>query len=397
MIKDLCYINLFKQSSLRKSMKKPKICFVTSFFYPTIGGVETHIHNVACELVKLGYEVEVYISDMDRDKRLKEWKSEIDGIKIKRFKSWFKFSFSGIFFPGLYKAVKNSDADIFHVHGYRHPFNFIFWFTKKPCFLTPHWPVYIGQRKKWQDMIVNFVDKFFGKYIFGKFRKICVITELESPWVGSFGVKKENTLLTPNCLPDYYFKDYNGDNFRKKYNLGKDDIVVISVSRIHRSKGIDQLVKVARYFPTLKFIIIGKDGGFRKELENLVRNLELKNIIFAGEVSEKEKIEAYAGSDIFCSPSHYEGFCISILEAMSQGCAVITSNQGGMPWVVGNDGLIFQDNNVEDFRKKIETLANNKPLRDKLRELGKEKSKKFTWDKVAKTLDKEYKLLINKA
>lgn len=376
-------------------MKKPKICFVTAFFYPTIGGVETHIQNVGKELIKLGYDVEVFISDMDREKRIAEKEGEIDGIKIRRFRSWFKISFSGIFFPGLYKAVKNSDADIFHVHGYRHPFNFVFWFTKKPCFLTPHWPVYKGQRKKHVQLIVDLADKFLGKYIFSKFSKVCVVTELESPWVESFEVKKENIILTPNCLPDDYFKKYNGKNFRKKYNL-KKETVVLAVSRIHQSKGLDQLVKIAKFFPEIRFIIMGKDGGFREELENLIKELNISNVILAGEVSEKEKLEAYAGSDIFCSPSHYEAFCISILEAMSQGCSVITSDTGGMPWVVGDTGLIFQDYNLEDFREKLESLINNKKLSSKFKKQGKIKARQFTWDKIAKTLDKEYGSYINK-
>lgn len=376
-------------------MKKPKICFVTSFFYPTIGGVETHIYNTAKELIRLGYDIEVYISDMDRDKRIKEKQTEIEGIKVKRFKSWFKFSFSGIFFPGLFLAVKKSDADIFHVHGYRHPFNFIFWFTKKPCFLTPHWPVYKGQRKKIIQLIVDSVDKTLGGYIFKKFRKVCVVTELESPWVKIFGVKDKDIILTPNCLPEGYFKQYNGNNFRKKYNT-KNELVVLSVSRLHKSKGIDQLVKIAKFFPKIRFIIMGKDGGFKEELKNLIKELNLNNVILTGEVTEKEKLEAYAGSDIFCSPSHYEAFCISILEAMSQGCAVLTSNQGGMPWVVGNEGLTFKDYNLEDFRKKLGILISNKKLLKKFQNAGKKKIKNFKWERVANTLDKEYKLSMSK-
>lgn len=376
-------------------MKKPKICFVTSFFYPTIGGVETHILNSAKELIKLGYDIEVYISDRDREKVIEEKEYEVEGIKVKRFKGWFKISFSEIFFPGLFNAVKNSDADIFHVHGYRHTFNFVFWFTKKPVFITPHWPVYKGQRKKIIQLLVDFVDKFFGNYIFKHFAKVCVVTELESPWIESFGVEKQNIILTPNCLPREYFKKYNGKNFRKKYKLKPKDMVVVSVSRIHQSKGLDQLIEIAKYFPKVKFIIIGKDGGFRNELEELINRLNLKNVILGGEISEKEKMEAYAGADIFCSPSHYEAFCISILEAFSQGCAVITSNAGGMPWVVGDSGLIFEDYNLEDFKNKLEKLIKSKKLRMDLIKKARARVKQFTWDKVAKTLDKEYKKCIN--
>jgi len=377
-------------------MKKPKICFVTSFFCPTIGGVEAHIQNSAKELIKLGYDTEVFISDMDRDKRVNELEYDVDGIKVKRFKSWFKISFSEMFFPGLYKAVKNSDADIFHVHGYRHMFNFVFWFTKKPVFITPHWPVYKGQRTKINQLIVDLVDNLFGNYIFKKFAKVCVVTELEAPWVESFNVNKESIVLTPNCIPDEYFKKYNGNNFRKKYKLKQKDLVVLCLSRIHQSKGIDQLVKVAKFFPKIKFVILGKDGGFKQELENLIKELDFKNIILGGEISEKEKMEAYAGSDIFCSPSHYEAFCISILEAFSQGCAVITSNAGGMPWVVGNCGLTFEDYNLNDLKNKLESLIKNKKLRKELVKKASIKVKSFKWKNTAKTLDKEYKNYIKK-
>src|SRR3989344_1292477 len=119
-----------------------KVCFVTSYFHPVIGGAENHIYYISKELIKMGHEIEVFVSDSARNGTVKEKESIIDGIKVRRFKTLFKVSQSGVFFPGLYKAVKNSDADVFHVHGYRHPFNFIFWFTKKPCFITPHWPNY---------------------------------------------------------------------------------------------------------------------------------------------------------------------------------------------------------------------------------------------------------------
>jgi len=376
--------------------KKPKICFVTSFFYPTLGGVETHIQNTARELIKLGYDCEAYVSDMDRDNKIKKAPEEIDKIKIKRFKSWFKFSFSGIFFPGLFNAVKNSDADIFHIHGYRHPFNFIFWFTKKPIFITPHWPVYKGQRAKWAQLLVDLTDKFLGKYMFKHFSKVCVVTELESPWVQSFNKKKKDIILTPNCIPDEYFKEYGGSNFRKKYNLKKQDLVVLTVSRIHPSKGIDQLVKTAKHFSNVKFVLMGKDGGFKLDLEKLIKQLNLKNIIITGEVTEQEKLEAYAGADIFCSPSHYEAFCISILEAMSQGCAVLTSNAGGMPWVVGTQGLTFKDYDLDDFKNQLSKLINNKKLRQDFQEQGKIKSKNFKWKNTAKTLDREYGKHLNK-
>jgi len=374
-------------------MKKPKICFVTSFFYPTIGGVENHIFYLAKELIKLGYDIEVFTSNLNRDKKIEKLEDSIEGIKINRFKSWFKIGFAEIFFPKLFLAVRNSDADIFHVHGYRHSFNFIFWFTKKPIFLTPHWPIYRGERSKINQFIVDVVDKLLGKYIFKHFKKICVVTELESKWLMDFGVPKKNIILTPNCLPEEYFKKYNGKNFRNKYKIKREEIVILSLSRIHKSKGIDQLIKIAKFFPEAKLVILGKDGGYKEEIKRLINDLNLKNVILGGEVSEKEKLEAYAGSDIFCAPSHYEAFCISLLEAMSQGCAVIASNVGGMPWVVDNAGLIFEDRNLTDLKNKIGLLIKNAKLRNRFKKIGQRRARNFRWHKVAEILNKEYKKL----
>ncbi|MEM0465198.1 MAG: glycosyltransferase family 4 protein [Candidatus Pacearchaeota archaeon] len=375
-------------------MKKPKVCFVTTFFYPVIGGVENHIFYLSKELIKKGYDVEVYTSDLNRDIRINKKIDEIDKIKIFRFKSLLKVSFGEIIFPGIFKAIKNSDADIFHVHGFRHNYNLLFLFTKKPLLITPHFPIYRGQRNIIIQLVADLIDIFLGRYIFKKYNKICVVTEIEKDWIKSFSVSEDKIILTPNAIPDNYFRRYNGKRFRKKYNLD-NRIVILTMSRIHKSKGIDQIIKVAKYFPEAKFVIMGKDGGEKDNLIKLSKSLQLNNVIFAGEVSEKEKLEAYAGSDIFCSPSHFEGFCISILEAMSQGCAVITSNKGGMPWVVGKYGLIFKDNDLEDLKEKLKILISNKKILLKYKSLSKVRVKKFRWNKVADTLDKEYKKLIN--
>jgi glycosyltransferase involved in cell wall biosynthesis len=375
-------------------MKKPKVVFITPFFYPVIGGVETHIYNTAKELIRLGYDLEVFTSDSNRSGKIPVKNEIIDGIKVTRFKAFFKIAFGEVFFPGVFSAVKNSDADIFHVHGFRHNHNFVFWFTKKPLFVTPHWPIYRGQRNPMIQVIIDLIDIFLGKYMFKKYSKVCVVTGLETEWIKSFNVDESNIILTPNAIPKEYFKKYNGKIFRKKYDLG-NDIVVLTVSRIHKSKGIDQLVKIAQFFPKVKFVIMGKDGGEKENLMNLSKTLGLNNIIFTGEVTEQEKLEAYSGADIFCSPSHFEGFCISILEAMSQDCAIITSDQGGMPWVVGDSGLIFKIDDLDDLKNKLANLIEDKKLRKRLIVLGKKRVKGFTWKKTAEILDKEYKKLIN--
>ena len=178
--------------------------------------------------------------------------------------------------------------------------------------------------------------------------------------------------------------------FKKKYGVEKK-IVVLSVSRIHKSKGIDQLIEVAKITPNAHFVIIGKDGGDEKRLKKIVSKYKINNVVFGGTVSEKDKIAAYRGADIFCQPSHFEAFGISILEAMSQGLPCIVSSKGGMPWVVDKTGLVFEDYNLHDLKSKLDRLISDKKLRDKLGKLSEHRARKFTWKKTADLLDKEYR------
>ena len=128
----------------------------------------------------------------------------------------------------------------------------------------------------------------------------------------------------------------------------------------------------------------------------MVKKSNLKNIIFTGELTEEEKLQAYAASDIFIHPSHFEGFGIVVLEAFSQEACVLTSNQGGLPWVVDNAGLTFEDYNLEDLKNKIQQLLSSKKLRESLASKGRKRVEQFTWEKLGNQLEEIYKEVMSR-
>jgi len=369
-----------------------KVCFVSSFFNPVKGGVENQMYYIAKHLVDNGHQVDVFVSDRSREGKINEKFEIIDGINVHRFKSWFKFSFSGIFFPGLFKAVRKSDADLFHIHGYRHPFNFVNYFTKKPCLMTLHWPNYPkGIRSKWVESLIPLFDKSVGKLVLKKFNKLLAVSGSEVDWIkNNFNI--ENVDITPNGIPKDYLKKRNGDRFRSKLNVSKNKLVVFCLSRIHKSKGFDQVVKIAKYFPDVKFVFAGVDGGFKEELIKM--SSELNNIVFMGELSEEEKLECLNGCDIFIHPSRYEAFGIVILEAFSQGACVLSSDRGGLPWVVGDSGLTYKCDDLNDLRVKLDVLIRDRKFRKELSNRGLERVKNFTWEKITKNIENIYSNLI---
>ncbi len=105
--------------------------------------------------------------------------------------------------------------------------------------------------------------------------------------------------------------------------------------------------------------------GGNGEVERFKKAVKSKNleefITFLGWTSGEAKHEALLSADVYILPSHNEGLPISILEAMSYGLPVISTNVGGIPEVVRVDynGYIIQAGNKEQIIKAISIFVNN--------------------------------------
>jgi len=366
-----------------------KISIITSFFYPVEGGVERHILSIAKELSKK-HNITVHTSNIDRYENKLKKEENLNNIKIKRYNTWFKIGEFSPFFPSLYKEILKPSSDIIHIHGYRNPHNLSILLTNKPCIITPHYPNYpIGLRNKINDFIIPLFDITIGRLILKKCKKIIALHREEKDWLkNKFKIKEEKIKIIPNSIPKETLKQINKYAFRKKYKIPKNKILILCLGRLHKSKGFDQVIKVSKFFPKAQFIIMGAKDSYAEYLKNLAE--KIKNVKILIDKSEEEKYEALSAADIFIAPSHYEGFGIVVLEAFSQKCAVITSDKGGLPYAVGNAGLIFKDYNIQDLKNKLNTLIKNKVLRKKLQEQGYKRVKNFTWDKISKETEDTY-------
>jgi glycosyltransferase involved in cell wall biosynthesis len=109
-----------------------------------------------------------------------------------------------------------------------------------------------------------------------------------------------------------------------------------------------------------------------------------ERVKFLEKVSDEDLPSLYKHAEFFILPSLYEGFGLPVLEAMSYGCPVITSNISSLPEAGGDAALYVDPKDVKDITEKMNRLLEDDKLRRELSEKGKEQIKKFSWEKSAK-------------
>lgn len=141
--------------------------------------------------------------------------------------------------------------------------------------------------------------------------------------------------------------------------------------------------------PRLKLIIAGGKGWLADKTYKRAKESKFsKDIIFKGNVSDKDLVNLYKNATVFVMPSLYEGFGLPVLEAMSFGIPCVVSDNSSLSEIAGTSALLVDASNSGDIAEKINLLLSDSKLRKDLSWRGIKNAKKFNWAKAAeKTLE----------
>lgn len=129
-------------------------------------------------------------------------------------------------------------------------------------------------------------------------------------------------------------------------------------------------------------LTVAADGFLRAELEQLARDLELRNCEFIGFVKFDEMPALYDAADIYLSGTSIDNMPSSLTESMACGLNVVTTDGGGaIPYIMTHEvtGLIVNRNDHEALAREAIRLLNDNELALTLARNAHESSKKFTW------------------
>ncbi len=236
-------------------------------------------------------------------------------------------------------------------------------------------------------------------------RIIAVSNNTKKDLLNYFKINPEKiTVIYPglhheNCIPIY--DEEKIKNLKEKYGIdGRYMLFVGTIEpRKNISKLIDALIIVKEKFPELKLVLCGKIGWkaeiFYKKMKDLPEKIK-KDIILTGYVPVSDLPYLYNGCEVFVYPSLYEGFGSPVLEAMSCGVPVVTSNISSLPEVVGDAGILVNPENKEEIAEAILSILTDQNLKKTLSKKGIERAKLFSWENTAKKTLELYKKVVQK-
>ena len=175
-------------------------------------------------------------------------------------------------------------------------------------------------------------------------------------------------------------------NYRKKYVNFADELCLLNVGSNHQRKNLETVLKVLKSLVDKNIAVrlwkVGDDFNAAQQ-QFIDRHNLSQYITLLGKPNKEELIEIYNAADILLAPSLYEGFGLTILEAMGCGTPTITSNVSSLPEVAGNAAVLVEPTDVEAMVEAAIKIRDDAAYRQDLVSRGLARVKEFNWQKTA--------------
>jgi glycosyltransferase involved in cell wall biosynthesis len=181
---------------------------------------------------------------------------------------------------------------------------------------------YGGMLSRWKVFIARFVLRYADKVL-------TVDDSLKKDAIKNAKVDGKNIQTVPT--------GYDAKRFKMN---GKKENLVITVchitNNIIKRKGLDTLVKAAKYLPDVEFVLVGKYADNSVEY---LESISSSNVKFTGFVPDGDLIKYYQRAKVYCQLSRYEGLPNALCEAMLCECVPVGTDYCGIPTAIGATGF----------------------------------------------------------
>ncbi|MGH1370897.1 MAG: glycosyltransferase family 4 protein [Cellvibrionaceae bacterium] len=414
---------------LHKTDRPLRICLLGYRSHPFVGGQGVYLNYLSKALVDVGHTVDVISGPPypELDSRVKLIKkpsldlfaapSHVMALRPKHLTSWSDFFEWWAMLTGGFaepytfsrrvaKHMKRhaDDYDIVHDNqclGYG-----LLTLQKRgiPTVATVHHPITrdrqlaLDAAPNWKHrLLVRRWHSFLGmqKKVVKKLDHIVTVSECSRSDISeAFNRAEKDISLIYNGI--------DTDTFQPRAEIStKPFRVMTTASADQPLKGLKFLLEAIAalkpQLPQLELLVVGKlkaGGQTERQLEAL--NLS-DSVKFVSGISTEKLVDYYSEASVVVSPSLYEGFGLPAGEAMACGCAVISSDGGALPEVVGDAGVVVPKGNSDALREALEKVLTDDDYRQQLGRQGRERIlKTFCWKVAAKEFTDYYHQILDR-
>jgi glycosyltransferase involved in cell wall biosynthesis len=352
-----------------------KILQISPYFNNNSASGSTKVaFDISHELVKRGHIVVVYASDKGKGGAEKEFEAN-DGLSVyhfptigSKFTRKLKLFITPYFMYKLRREIRT--FDVIHLHEYYTFQNImVHYYGKKyhiPYVLQAHGSLPRNTKilRKW------FFTMLFGYPLLKDALKVIALSQSEAKMYLSMGVSQKKIDIISNGINLAAYSDLPPKGyFKKKFGLN-DQVIVLYLGRMHKSKGLDLLAysfkAVLRDFENVKLVMAGPDDGYLNTFRKLIESIGIsQNVLFTGYLTSEDKMAAFVDARVFVTPC-FSGFPIAFLEALVAGCPIITTNNE-LTWIDNNVGYVAE-RNPYSISEAILKIIKDENLYKKLRD-----------------------------
>lgn len=341
-----------KSTSGRGLVKsRHRICMVSDFFFPNMGGVEMHIWCLSQCLLQRGHKVIVLTHAYEGRQGIRYMTNGLKIYYLPLLVVHEQVIFPGLcsFLPLFRNILLREQISIVHGHQSVSALtNECIWYARtlgyRVCY-TDHSLFGFG------DLASIHINKALTVTLSDVDRVICVSNTCRENLVLRASLHPSLVSTIPNAVDPTKFTPDPTKRFPNH------TINIVILSRLVYRKGIDLLVRVipivCSRVQNVHFII-GGDGPKKLLLEEMRERSQLfERIEFLGTVSHNNVRNVLVRGHIFLNCSLTESFCIALIEAASCGLFVVSTKVGGVPEVLPPSMIKFASPNVESLVESL--------------------------------------------
>jgi glycosyltransferase involved in cell wall biosynthesis len=366
------------------------IVFAAPAYWPAtqFGGPIPVMRALAGELSGLGHRVDVVTTTLtsvrDRPAR-RSSTAELDGATVQYLGTPLRYRWFGVT-PTLQRQLTALPRpDVVHVFGFR---DYVSTVTARWC--RRHGVPYVLEplgmfRPKLRKVLLKRTldDTLYRAVPRGAALAIAA-SEVERRELSAV-LTPDRIAVRPNGFPPPQEPAARPGRLRRRLGLGPDEPLVLSVGRIARGKGLEQLVAAVSRLDGVQLAVVGPDDGhgLSSELVRLRDRLgSADRVHLLGPVDSA--LDLYGDADVFALASAHENFGMVAAEAAAAGTAGVITNRCGVAELLRDRGALVIDYDEGSLHAALARLLADNSLREELGRGGRAAAAELSWSNVAR-------------